>query len=228
MAETNNAELHLVRACLSGDAHALATFEKEVLSSVDRTLERMNLGARIADVKQQVLQVLFVARPGQEPRIAAYSGRGRLAAFVRVVAVREALDLLEKERREIACEPAQLAAAPLAEDDPELSYMKRTYRAAFKEAFEHAFCSLPPRTQNILRQHVLDGLTVVELGVLYHVHHATTARWIAEARGELNRRTRKELKRRLGLSSSECDSILRLADSHLAQSISGVLRRAAP
>src|SRR4051812_16490875 len=93
-----------------------------------------------------------------------------------------------------------------------------------KAAFEHTFLLLPARTQNLLRQQFRDGLTVVELGALYHVHHATAARWIALARTELNRRTRKELKLRLRLSTSECDSIVRLAGSNLAQSLSGLFR----
>lgn len=226
MTEPNTVEMDLVRACLRGDPEALATFEREVLPSVNRALARMALGARLDDVKQRVRQLLFVAPPGESPKIAAYTGRGRLAAFVRVIAVREAIDLLEKERREVACEPARIAAVPIAEDDPELRYMKRTYRTAFKEAFERAFLSLPPRSQNLLRQHTLDGLTVVELGALYQVHHATAARWLVDVRHELNQRTRKELKLRLRLTSSECDSIVRLASSHLAQSISGLIRGA--
>jgi RNA polymerase sigma-70 factor (ECF subfamily) len=228
MAEPTDFERDLVRACLSGDRSALDTFEREVLSTLDRSLARMKLGARLEDVKQRVRQLLFVARPGETPKIATWSGRGRLTAFVRIIAVREAIDLLEKERHETAWEPAQLAAVPVSDDDPELGYMKRSHRAAFKEAFECAFLSLPPRMQNLLRQQVIDGLTVVELGALYRVHHATAARWLVAARSELNLRTRKELTLRLRLSSSECDSLLRLSNSYLAQSLSGLFRGVSP
>jgi RNA polymerase sigma-70 factor (ECF subfamily) len=220
-------ELYLVCACLGGDGCALAAFEREILSSVDRALARLKLGERVEDIKQRVRQQLFVARPGEAPKITGYSGRGKLAAFVRVVAVREAIDLLEKERHEIPCDPKQLSTVPSSDGDPELGYMKRTYRAAFKEAFERAFLSLAPRAQNLLRQQLIDGLTVTELGALYQVHHATAARWLVETRKELIKRTRKELKQRLRLSSSECDSILRLASSHLEPSISRLLRGAA-
>ena len=219
-------ELYLVCACLGGNKHALVCFERQYLSPLDRALAHMKLGAKLQDVKQLVRQLLFVARPGTAPKLAAYTGRGKLAAWLRVIAVREAIDLLDKERPEILRDPAQVAALPVADDDPELGYMKRTYRAAFKEAFAQALLSLSPREQNLLRQQVLDGLTVTELGALYQVHHATAARWLVEARKELVQRTRKELKTRLRLTSSECDSILRLADSHLTLSLSRLLGRA--
>lgn len=219
-------ELYLVCGCLRGDGRALAAFEQSYLSQLDRALASMQLGARLQDVKQRVRQLLFVARPGASPKLASYSGRGRLGAWLRVVAVREAIDLIDRERGEVGCSPESAAALPVADDDPELGYMKRTYRAAFKEALEQALRSLPARAQNLLRQQIIDGLTVTELGALYQVHHATAARWLIDARKELARRTRRELKTRLRLTASECESILRLAASHLDVSISRLLRRA--
>lgn len=219
-------ELYLVCGCLRGDGRALAAFEQAYLSQLDRALASMQLGERLQDVKQRVRQLLLVARPGASPKLASYSGRGKLGAWLRVVAVREAIDLLDRERGEAGCSPESAAALPVADDDPELGYMKRTYRAAFKEALEQALRSLPARAQNLLRQQIIDGLTVTELGALYQVHHATAARWLIDARNELAKRTRRELKTRLRLTTSECESILRLAASHLDVSISRLLRRA--
>ncbi|MFO0576282.1 MAG: transcriptional regulator [Polyangia bacterium] len=218
------AELYLTCGCLRRDPRALAAFERTYLGQLDRALASMPLGAQLQDVKQRVRQLLLVARPGAPPKLATYSGRGKLTAWLRVVAVREALDLIARERGEPACDPEQAAALPVEDDDPELGYMKRTYRAAFKAALERALRSLPARAQNLLRQQILDGLTVTELGALYKVHHATAARWLVDARRELVRRTRNELKASLRLTTSECDSILRLAQDRLEVSISRLLR----
>jgi RNA polymerase sigma-70 factor (ECF subfamily) len=223
--ERHAAELYLICACLHGDARALLAFERQYLSEVMRSLVRMNLGEKTDELKQRMLQLLFVARPGEQPKAAGYAGRGKLTAWLRVIAVREALALLGKNHAEVAWSQDKLNTLPVPEDDLELGYMKRTYRAAFKQALERALLSLPPRTQNLLRQQLIDGLTVTEIGTLYQVHPATAARWLVDARKELGRRVRQELKQRLRISNSECDSIMRLASSELSASISRLLRR---
>lgn len=223
--ELQAAELYLVCGCLRGDGRALSAFERQYLTPLDRALAPMKLGDKLDDVKQRVRQLLFVARPGEAPKLATYSGRGKLVAWLRVIAVREAVAQLEKARHEVGLPVEQAAALPVSDDDPELGYMKRTYRAAFKGAIEQALLALPARAQNLLRQQLIDGLTVTELGALYQVHHATVARWLVDARQALIKGTRRALKTRLRLTDSQCDSILRLAGSHLDVSISRLLHR---
>jgi RNA polymerase sigma-70 factor (ECF subfamily) len=222
--EINAADLYLVCACLRGEERAIALLEKEYFPELDRALARMQLGSKIEDIKQIVRARLLVARPNEAPKLVAYRGRGKLRAWLRVIAVREALDLLQKERHELAVDPDELPGRLVSGDNPELLYMKRTYRAAFKEAFEGAFLSLTPRAQNLLRQQLVDGLTVAELGVLYHVHHATAARWLVAARQELIKRSRKRLMQSLKLSPLECESVWRLAESQLEVSLSHLFR----
>lgn len=223
--ELQTAELYLVCGCLRGDGRALAAFERQYLAALDRALAPMKLGAKTEDVKQRVRQILFVAPPGEAPKLTTYSGRGKLAAWLRVIAVREAVNLLEQARHEVNMPIKQAAALPVSDDDPELGYMKRTYRAAFKDALEQALLELPARAQNLLRQQLIDGLTVTELGALYQVHHATAARWLIDARQQLIKGTRRALKTRLRLTNSQCDSILRLAGSQLDVSISRLFQR---
>jgi RNA polymerase sigma-70 factor (ECF subfamily) len=100
-----------------------------------------------------------------------------------------------------------------AGDDPELSYMKALYGDAFRAAFRLAAGSLDPRDRNLLRQHFVEGMTIDELGTVYGVHRATTARWIQGAREKLLAATRKEFAHRAQVSPRECESVLRLVQS---------------
>jgi hypothetical protein len=63
------------------------------------------------------------------------------------------------------------------------------------------------RARNLLRQHVLDGLTIDELARLYRAHRATCARWLADARSELALHTRRHLVT-ASLPGDEVDSVL--------------------
>jgi RNA polymerase sigma-70 factor (ECF subfamily) len=55
------------------------------------------------------------------------------------------------------------------------------------------------------------------------VHRATCARWLADARADLGRGTRKRLVATLGLPPEGIDSLLRFLDSDIELSISRIL-----
>jgi RNA polymerase sigma-70 factor, ECF subfamily len=79
------------------------------------------------------------------------------------------------------------------------------------------------RQRNLLRQHILDELTIDDLARLYRVHRATCARWLADARADLGKQTRKRLMSALGMPTSDVDSLLRFLDSDIELSISRIL-----
>jgi RNA polymerase sigma-70 factor (ECF subfamily) len=181
----------------------------------------MGLSAdRIGEVKQGLRRVLFVGDPEAQtaPRITEYRGTGDLRAWLRVTAMRAALKLLRKENRETPTDDALLEARA-HEDDPELAYMKAAYRAAFKTAFQEALESLLPRERTLLKQQIVDGLGIDELGALYQVHRATAARWVQSAREKLLTRTRRTFMLNARISSDECESIMRMVRSQLDVSL---------
>jgi RNA polymerase sigma-70 factor (ECF subfamily) len=136
-----------------------------------------------------------------------------------VTAVRAALKLLRAEKRHTPAGDEALLHDLAGDDDPELSHMKRVYRPAFREAFQEALESLPAREQNLLRQHVVDRLSIDELGALHQVHRATAARWVDGAREALVKGVRDRFMKRVRVSRAECDSILRLVQSQLDATI---------
>ena len=212
-------DLWIAYASASGNAAALAVVEARYLPDVDAALGKMGLSQdRIAEVKQGLRRLLFVGDAESPPRIGEYRGSGDLRAWMRVTAMRSALKLIRKESRETSSDDALLEARA-QEDDPELAYMKAAYRAAFKSAFQEALESLQARERTLLKQQIVDGLGIDELGALYEVHRATAARWVAAAREKLLSRTRRTFMLRARISSDECESIMRMVRSQLDVSL---------
>ena len=215
------ADLWAACACGTGDGRAIAEVEARYFPDVDAALGKMGLSAdRIGEVKQGLRRLLFVGDPDVQvpPRITEYRGTGDLRAWLRVTAMRAALKLLRKENRETPTDDALLEARA-QQDDPELAYMKAAYRASFKVAFQEALESLLPRERTLLKQQIVDGLGIDELGALYQVHRATAARWVQSAREKLLLRTRRTFMLNARISSDECESIMRMVRSQLDMSL---------
>jgi RNA polymerase sigma-70 factor (ECF subfamily) len=199
-------------------------FERHCLSIVDAVLSRMTgvNGDIVDEVKQQLRRRLLVAEGGP-PGIVQFSGRGELRRWLKVLAVRQALQLRGRTNREEgATGDRRLEEAILPAGDPRLDYIKRLYQHEFTAAIAQALPMLSDREQTVLRQSFVDGLTIDELGRLHRVHRATAARWIAGAQSRLSAETRLILKRRLNVNGSELSSILRLIRSGLELSMTGI------
>jgi RNA polymerase sigma-70 factor (ECF subfamily) len=103
--------------------------------------------------------------------------------------------------------------------------VKARYVDEFQQAFSAALCGLSARDQTWLRQHVIDGLSIDQLGALYHVHRATAARHLQRIRVAVLAATRERLGSRLQVRPSELDSILRLIRSRLHVTLRWLVRR---
>lgn len=219
-------DLYLACACARGDAGAVRLFEEAVLRKIEPALARVGAEPILAEVKQIVRERLLVGAPGKEPRIAEYAGEGALLTWVRVIALRTAATIRRGARRSKAREDEAMLDAAMAVEGPELAHMRRRYAHDFKAAFEVAVTELSPRDRNLIRQHLIDGLTIDDLGALYQVNRVTAARWLSSAREDVARATRRALTARLSVSQGELESILRLVRSDLDLSLERVLRRA--
>lgn len=107
--------------------------------------------------------------------------------------------------------------------DAELSVMKEVYRAGLVEAVRATIATAPARDRTLLRYHVVDGLSIDEIGKLYGVNRSTAWRWLVAAREAILVRTREELTRRLAIAPDEVDSVIRLARSRLDMSFESLL-----
>jgi RNA polymerase sigma-70 factor, ECF subfamily len=213
-------ELYLACACALGDPKAIAVFEQLYFDQVESVGARFqNKGLRSDDVRQNVRERLFLGTNQAPPGIATYSGEGELRAWVRVVATRVALNLTRGPDREQADE-ALLLQLPDIADDPELGFMKRLYRGEFDKSVTEAITTLSYRERNLLRLILVDHRSTIAVGTLYGVHRTTVKRWFEEMQTRLLAAIRASMKRRLRVSGSELESILRLVESGLELKLS--------
>lgn len=213
-------DIYLAHACGLGEPTALAYLDRHYLARVPAAVGHMNLPAATVDeVAQQVRDKLLVARPGKPPKIAEYAGRGRLRGLVQLVAVRTAISLLRKHKREVPSAAEDLMAVPAPDDDPELGYLKARYRQQFRAAFAESVGDLSARERNLLRLHLLRGVTLAALADMYSVHRATVTRWLAKARESLFAGTRRRMRKQLSCDADEFESVMRLIQSRLDVSV---------
>jgi RNA polymerase sigma-70 factor (ECF subfamily) len=220
----HTADIYLACGCALGLPAAIAVFERELMPVVRAAARKIDPASEFIDeVAQATRERLLVARHGEDPRIAEYGGRGTLAAWVRIAAMRIAMNLLRPRRKHVLVDDdAFFEALPRASEDDRRRVGAR-YAAACSEALRDAFATLTARERNLLRMHHLHGLTVDEMAPTFRVHRATVARWLAHARERLLEGTRAGVTARLQIGNAEAESILRVLLSRLDVSVSRLL-----
>ncbi len=224
-ASAHFADLYLACACALGSTGALAALETEMFPVVRAALGAMRLPEVVRDEVIQELRVkLFIAHDGGTAKIAEYSGTGPLRAWLRIAAVRTALNHRRRHRRESSVEERELAATASIGDSPELAQFKSSCRGEFQACLESAFRALSPAERNLLRQHHLDGLRLIELAELHRVHRVTIARRLQDARDALRRHVAERLRQRLAVTEGDVDSMFRALRTQLDVSLARLLQ----
>lgn len=198
------ADLALAAALARGDAAALATFEDVIVRDIRGALRRFG---READFVEEALQRVRVKLlVGAAPRITEYRGHGRLAAWVQIVAIREALMMIRATAREV---PGDAELLRLGATEPALARSSRTHKEAFTAAFHRALAELPERDRTYLRLCFVQGLATDELARLFRVHRVTAFRWLRDAREALLAATRRHFLETVDLPASQVSSLMR-------------------
>jgi RNA polymerase sigma-70 factor (ECF subfamily) len=204
------ADLYLACGCARGDAGALAVLERQTIPVVERGLGNMKMAE---DARREVVQALrerFLVASDGPPGIAGYDGRAPLGIWLRVCAARMGLRQLERERRVADVDDDRLEELAPGVPTPELMYLRRLYGEKFQTAFREAVASLAPRDRNLLRHSVIDELGIDQLAAIYHVHRATAARQLNQARTKLIEATKDRMRSMMRVSEAELESILRV------------------
>jgi RNA polymerase sigma-70 factor (ECF subfamily) len=224
LASLATADLYLAAAVCLGEAAAHRAFEARFFPLVGPALARLGPAGGVTaargsanldvDELQQVMRHrLFLGEPGRPPLLAEFTGKGPLSRWFQVVVTRTAISLLRRTRGEVALEDAVLAALDAADaqgEGPEAAYLRRNYQAEFKRALGEAVTLLDDRQRTLLRHHLIDRLTIDDIGGLYRVHRTTAFRWLQAAEAALLAQIRAVLSRQLRVGGAELESILRL------------------
>lgn len=218
------ADLYLACACAQGDSAAIRAFETTYGSEIDAAHRRFaHLPATAADVRQLVLEKLFVGARDVTPKILDYSGRGDVRTWLRVTVVRMLINMASREAKELPAAEEFFLALP-DPTDVDAARLREVYRAELRQAFGVAVERLTTREKSLLRYGFVEELSIDQMGTIYGVHRATAARWLAEARESLAKHVRAALVERLNVGKDELESILRVVMSQVDMTLSGYLR----
>ena len=206
-------DLWLAGACIAGDRVAIASFEREYIATIPAMVSRVALSPDlVGELEQRLRARLLVSTPARPAALTRYAGRGSLAGWLKVVAIREAMVLAERSPWSIEDGVESLVAPG---HDPEFDHMRARYGEAFRAAFNTALAGLTARDRELLRSQLVERLGIDQLAELYGVHRSTAARWLVAIRERLAAGTREALVTSLAITPAEYDSILRLVRSQL-------------
>jgi RNA polymerase sigma-70 factor (ECF subfamily) len=216
-------DLVLAAACAAQEPTAHAAFD-EVLTEVEAAGAATNAEKdQIEEVKQLLRVQLLVPREGKPPGIAGYRGRGPLRGWLRITATRELIRHKKKRTREVSFSQS-LEKYLSSGVDPALEQLKAEYRTEFALALNEAIEDLTPEDRTLLRQAIVDDMSIDAIGAAFGVHRATAARWLTRARAALVAATHRRLAARLKLPVEQIESVIRLVQSKLDASVIRYLR----
>ncbi len=219
------ADLVLAAACAAQEPSAHAAFD-QVLVEVDAAGAATNATKDlVAEVKQLLRMQLLVPKDGKPPGIEGYRGKGPLRGWVRITATRELIRHKKKRARDVPIDKS-LDRLLTSVVDPALAAMKAEYRAEFAAALREAIEDLSAEDRTLLRQQIVDDMSIDAVGAAYGVHRATAARWLTRARAALVAATHRRLADRLKLPVDQVGSVIRLVSSQLDASVIRYLKEA--
>lgn len=222
------ADLFLACACLERVPGAVEQLDATVLARLPALLASLREGTDfVDDVRQVLAERLLTSKDGEAPKLADYSGRAPLVAWVRVAATRTALNL----RRGKANQATDLESTLVEEIaapglDPEIDYFKLHYAVELKRALGEALAQLPAEQRLALRLVYLEGRSGHEIAAALGVDRSTIVRWLSRARADLFDATKKAMSGRLRISTEEFEGVARLVESRIEQSLARLLREA--
>jgi RNA polymerase sigma-70 factor (ECF subfamily) len=221
--EVQAEDLYLAAACADAVAGAAAAFRaahREDLIAFALPILKSRPAA-IEHADELLVELLVGGDAG--PRLAGYSGRGPLRAWLRMTAVRRALNQSRDVERHAALDARLLRDAALADQEPEIAYMKERYGAAFEAAFRDALAALPPAQRALLALHHGQGLGMDAIAAMHRWSRPTASRRVAAAREALFEAACALVRQRLNVAAAEVESLFRLVRSQLDISLSALL-----
>ncbi|MBL9016964.1 MAG: hypothetical protein JNL83_22435 [Myxococcales bacterium] len=215
-------DLYLALGCVARMPEAVRAFRDEHASALvgfARTVLRE--GGAADELGAQLLVDMLV---GDEtgPRLANYSGRGPLRAWLRMSTVRRALNAKRNTTRRQELDGKLLAEAVDGATDPETALLKDQYGAVFEQSFREAVQELAAPLRTLLRLHYGEGLGLGALAAMNGWSKPTASRRVAEARAAVLARTVELMTERAGIGQSQLQSVLRLVQSGLDMSMTSL------
>jgi RNA polymerase sigma-70 factor, ECF subfamily len=214
----------LFLACAAGDGHPAALREIDVTCIMTLPGRILRLGSTlesINDVLQSVRTRLF---SGPAPRIRAYNAAAPLRQWIKVVAIRTAIDTHRRDSYVARAEVAWSEAIFGQPTDAATTVMRGQYKEELERTLRIVLTEISARDKAVLRLHVLEGMSIERIATIYGVHRVTVARWVWNAGEMLLSSLRAHFEQKFGIVPKDFDSLARLMRSQLSVDLTSMLR----
>ncbi len=218
----NAADLLLAFATLKADPVATKELDRRLVRAVRVAIARFE-GLHVEELQQQVRHRVLVGDGSGGPRLAKYTGRGAIIAWLKAVATSLAIDESRRLRPERHANEDELVATASTEAGPETKLLNAQQKEHFNAAFKEALTTLTPQERTVMRMRYVDDLAVEDIGRAFAVHRTTALRWLERAQQQVMAATRKLLGKRLGMPSRDVDSLLRALQPSINERLSRLL-----
>lgn len=221
-------ELYLMRALGLGNAAAILAFETDYMAEVRRTLRRIgSTESLIPDIIQTLYDRLLERQNsthGGEVNRQGYAGRGELKGWLCTSAIRQYWRQQQRTRREAELWQSPALLLPNQVRSPDLALLTGELKELFETAFREAVTALTSKERNLLRYHFISGLSIDQIGLIYRVHRATAARWLAQAREQLAIQTQKRFQAAVPVHAKSFSEVMELIRSQLSLNLASLLQ----
>jgi RNA polymerase sigma-70 factor, ECF subfamily len=220
LTELRVSDLFLAFGCARRDPAAIAAFELAFVPRLHRIVTGIQRArARADDILQELRCDLLLAPGHRQPRIVQYRGRGSLAGWLEVCARRLALKHLRAEAGHTDLDE-QLFASPGAGLAPEMATLRTRYGETFhqgvKQSLREGLITLSPEDRNLLRWHLVKGVSLRRIAALRGQNVSTLSRSFARVRAQLHTHVCRHLSRHTGLPTDTVASVAGVLLSRLS------------
>ena len=169
-------ELYLAFGCAERLPSAIASFERDYMTSLVQSLSELDASQEeLIDVQMELRHELLVGDQEREPRIAAYAGRSPLKRWLGVLAIKSLNGLRTREAKTVSTafvNDRRLASSSI---DPELSMISAQARSDLELSLRSAFNYEAVFERSLIKLDVIEILSVDELRRIRRAHRATVA-----------------------------------------------------
>jgi RNA polymerase sigma-70 factor (ECF subfamily) len=214
----------LACACAREVEGAAETLDAEYLSRMASFVGHIDPSPSFVDeIRQLIRERVLLRRPDGPPRIADYSGRGPLVSWLRISAVRVALNHRAEPHQARRVDDQSILDDLAEESSPELQVLRARHADALAQALRKAVAALTPDQRVIMRMYFSSGQSCEQIAAALCVNRSTASRKIVAAREAVFAETRRLLRETLPVTSSEFASLARVLHDQLNISLRTLL-----
>jgi RNA polymerase sigma-70 factor (ECF subfamily) len=212
-------DLYLAFACIHLDPAAIIAFES-LLAQLPKAISELRLNDTQAQDAISIVRDRVLHPPaGVGGKISDYRGDGPLPAWLRVAAVRLALNMRRSHQRAAQRLTGLTEAQP---PDIERDLIKLQLQPVLSQSVATTLAGLSVRDRRLLRMYFVDELTLDAIGSIYKVNRSTVHRWINRVTRNIAQSVREQMGEAAAVATSQWGSLLGVLRSQLTVSLRGL------